>query len=561
MTTIAAPVRLPKALTPPELDALRAVPKNQRDQALIEILAGCGLRVSEACNLRIDQIHWTTETPALRFTGKRGRERVVPLNLQAQDALRLWLDQRAHRSPYVFCNLRTGGRLSRKTVWDALKRYASRAGIRPVHPHMLRHTFGTGLANRNVPIEQIRELMGHTSIRTSQIYIAVSTEQKRASVERIDQRPALIRWLSRQRNRSYRFLDRALPVRNRIDGQAVGRQEEFRQLQANVDKRVDTLVIGSVGVGKSHLLQQLQGQRLIRLDNLTPVRQAIIALAEQLHERGVFPSAQAHGPDHSIASSPDTMRSAPKTRAYPDPAGQGDPPPGGARPASPSGESAEDPDENRVADTSERRALQDFDEFRQQHARTSVAEWTQMVLEAVEQEAWVLVIDDLTGLTATTARLVRQLGRKFVLVGALESVPRNQSKHFWKFDQVPLGPLPDDEALRLIRQRVGDAEVEDPQLLETQVLRQSAGNPRAILEMVERLRKEPAITPTAVRELKHTGARPQIDLTPAIIVPLVLLIAARFIARGLGSVEVYVLAGIGAAVAMGLQFMLFRSRR
>jgi len=237
------PRPLPKALSPAELDALLAVPKNRRDQALLQVLAGGGLRVSEACHLTLEQLHWSSDTPALRFTGKGRKERVVPLNHPVQEALRQWLEVRGHRpSGYLFCTLRRGGRLSRKTVWAALQRYARKAGLRPVHPHMLRHTFGTGLADRGVPVERIRELMGHASIQTSQLYITVSSEQKRQAVERLDRRGRLARWWSRQRNRSYRFFGRrptpALPLHR----ETVGRQAELHYLQDHLERGIDTLV-------------------------------------------------------------------------------------------------------------------------------------------------------------------------------------------------------------------------------------------------------------------------------------------------------------------------------
>ena len=244
---------LPKTLSPDELEALLAVPKNRRDQALIETMAGCGLRVSEACRLQLEQVHWSSDSPSLRFTGKGSKERIVPMNHQVQDALRTWLEARGpNHSPYVFCNLRTGAKLCRKTVWFALKRYARKAGIRPIYPHMLRHSFGTGLADRNVPVERIRELMGHSSIQTSQIYITVSTEQKRQAVDRLDRRHKLVRWISKQRNRSYRFFGRSSSPRVTFSrGETVGRQAELQQLQDHVSRGIDTLLIGPVGVGKS----------------------------------------------------------------------------------------------------------------------------------------------------------------------------------------------------------------------------------------------------------------------------------------------------------------------
>ncbi len=109
--------KLPKALAQDELEALKSVRMNPRDRALIAVLSMCGLCVSEACSLTIDNIHWSTDTPSFRFTCKRGKERVVPMNPEVQDVLREWLESRQFSdSKYVFCNLRNGQRLSRKTV-------------------------------------------------------------------------------------------------------------------------------------------------------------------------------------------------------------------------------------------------------------------------------------------------------------------------------------------------------------------------------------------------------------------------------------------------------------
>lgn len=516
---------LPKALTRDELGALRCVPKNVRDQALIETMAGCGLRVSEACALTLDQVHWTTETPYLRFRGKRGRERIVPMNLHVQDALRTWLDKRAGESDYVFCNLRTGGRLSRKTVWDALNRYAERAGIRHVHPHMLRHSFGTSLADREVPLERIKELMGHASVQTSQIYITVSAEQKRRAVERIDARPVLVRWLSRQRNRSYRFW--GTPQRGRVfaKGQTVGRAVELKRLQENCSKGIDTLLVGGVGVGKSHLLRLLEGGRVIQLQGLSPAKQAIVSLAEELYNRGALNTASSgeKGTEERARLPPEQGESLEAV--------QGDA----------SGES--------------------FEDFKKAHNRTSVRGWVQIVLDSVEKDEYTLVVDDLSDLTTISARLIDLLAQKFVLLGALHTVKKAHERYFWKFEQIEMGNLPPDEARRLIRQTAAGAEVEDMRMFETHLLARTGGNPRAIIESVERLRREPAVTRSAVRELSHSGAQQQIDMTPVVVIPVLALVAFRVMARGLGNMEFYLVAGLGSALLMGVRFYLFRSSR
>ena len=550
--------RLPKTLTRDELNALRCVPKNLRDQALIETMAGCGLRVSEACHLKLDQVHWSSDSPSLRFIGKRNKERIVPMNGQVQDALRSWLDTRqTNQSAFVFCNLQTGSQLSRKTVWDALRRYALKAGIRPVHPHMLRHSFGTALADKNVPVERIRELMGHSSIQTSQIYITVSTEQKRRAVERIDRRHSVTRWLSRQRNRSYRFWGSSHRQKAFSAPQTVGRQAELKQLQENVSRGIDTLLVGPVGSGKSHLLALIEGEQIIRIKGLTPSRQAIITIAEELYRIGELRPSPGEGEETDRACTPPEPGETPVAAGKLEP---GETPAIGEEMESPEtgGDELEDSIAEKIqGDTPD----PDFEEFKKQHSRTSVPGWTQLVVDAVEKDQFILIVDDLSDLTTSTGRLVDRLAEKFVLVAALHEVKKSLEKHFWRFERIEIGHLPPGDARRLIRQASAGAEVEDMRMFETHLLQKTAGNPRAILESVDRLRKEPAVTRSAVRDLTHTGAQSQFDLTPVVVLPIVCLTAFRFVARGMGDMDFYLFAGVGSALAMAFRFYLFRSAR
>ena len=521
--------RLPKSLTSEELTALLDVPRQARDQALIRVMAGCGLRVSEACNLRMEDILWT-DAPALRFIGKRNRERVVPMNDEVQEALRTWLEMRgANGSPYVFCTLRKHTRLSRKTVWFTLRRYARRAGLRHVHPHMLRHTFGTSLADEGVPIERIKDLMGHSDIASSSIYIQVSAAQKRTAVEKIDRRPWLFRWVSHQRNRAFRLFVGARPGPRPGTLQTVGRRAEHRRLQENLTKGVDTLVLGPTGVGKSHLLGLLSGEKVIQMPSLTPVRGAVIGLAEELYRRGVL---KADLPESHEEVHDDLSEGAVE---------HGEAEGGGEANAAP--------------------APSDFDEIRKHNARTTVRGWVQMISEAVQPNEWTLIVDDLSDLSASVGRLIDHLNKRFVIFAAAGEIKAVYEKHFWKFERVEVGNLTKREAADLIRQAAAGADIEDYRLFETHVLQKSAGNPRAILEIVDRLRKEPAITRSAVREVGHVGARGKLDLTPALILLVALFMAWRYVARGVDSFDGYMLAGVGSAGFMVLRFFMSRMRR
>ena len=557
MTSRSSIQKLPKALAQDELEALKSVRMNPRDRALIAVLSRCGLRVSEACSLTVDNIHWSTGTPNLRFTGKRGKERVVPMNLEVQDVLRKWLESRRFSdSPYVFCNLRNGQRLSRKTVWAAMKTYAQRAGIRHVHPHMLRHTFGTDLADRDVPVERIKDLMGHASIETSSIYISVSAEQKRHSVDRLDRRSRLSRWWSRQQNRDYRFF--AQPRKQLHIGvlQTVGRDEELCQLKDNLSKGIDTLVLGPIGVGKSHLLALLNAENVLKVKTLSPAKEALINIAEELHKIGrLCPD----GPDKEEGERPRALQQQAERKGETLIADAGADQDNNQSHITEGGDASET--DHSGPNIAPGASIPDFETIKKQHARTTIQGWTDMVLGSVEKNEFVLIVDDLSDMTSSVGRLIDKLNRKFTIIAALPEVRRSHEKHFWKFDRVEIEHLSTADAKKLIRQCAAGANIEDYPMTETRVLQQSAGNPRAIIEIMERLRKEPAVTRSAVRDVSHTGARDQIDLTFAVVLILLFVVAARFFMRGIGSMEGYVLAGIGSAILVGIRFFMYRFKR
>jgi integrase/recombinase XerD len=173
--------RLPDVLTVAQVERLLAVvrgrePRALRDRAILEILYGCGLRVSELCGLDILDLDQGERT--LRVRGKGSKTRVVPLGQPALAALLDWLGtgrgallQRP--TPAVFLNAR-GGRLGRISVWSLLKRCAREAGLaEQVSPHTLRHSYATHLLEGGCDLRIVQELLGHADITTTEIYTHV----------------------------------------------------------------------------------------------------------------------------------------------------------------------------------------------------------------------------------------------------------------------------------------------------------------------------------------------------------------------------------------------------
>lgn len=183
------PKRLPKSLTVDEVARLIAAPDistaaGVRDVALLELLYATGARVSEVCALDLWEAKAALEHPdaGILLRGKGGKERVVPLGSYAADALGAYLVRsrpslatRPERA--LFLN-QLGRRLSRQSVWAVLQRAAARAGLQvEISPHSLRHSFATHLLAGGVDLRVVQELLGHSSVATTQIYTLVTVEQ------------------------------------------------------------------------------------------------------------------------------------------------------------------------------------------------------------------------------------------------------------------------------------------------------------------------------------------------------------------------------------------------
>jgi integrase/recombinase XerD len=173
---------LPGVLTVSQVERLLAAvtggePRSLRDRAILELLYGCGLRVSECCG--IDVADLDLEAAALRVRGKGSKVRIVPVGEAALGAAHAWLERgRPHltgRRPTaaLLLNVR-GGRLSRVSVWQLLQRRAREAGLAgKVSPHTLRHSYATHLLEGGCDLRIVQELLGHADLATTEIYTHV----------------------------------------------------------------------------------------------------------------------------------------------------------------------------------------------------------------------------------------------------------------------------------------------------------------------------------------------------------------------------------------------------
>ena len=171
--------RLPEVLSIEQTTRLMEQPFPEdaaglRDHAILEVLYGCGLRVSELCGLDVRDVY--IEEELVRVFGKGSKERVVPITGCANEVVAAYLDEGRpglvspkRTTDALFLNVH-GGRLTRQAMHGICERYGRLVGIEGLHPHVLRHSFATHLVEGGADLRVVQELLGHANIATTQIY-------------------------------------------------------------------------------------------------------------------------------------------------------------------------------------------------------------------------------------------------------------------------------------------------------------------------------------------------------------------------------------------------------
>ncbi len=186
LSTAKAPLRVPRTLSEPQVEALLAAPDVEtplglRDRTMLELMYASGLRVSELVTLKT--VHLSFTDGALRVTGKGSKERLLPFGEEARAWLERYLAEargeilQGQASDALFVTAR-GGPMTRQMFWKLIKAHALRGGVNvPLSPHTLRHAFATHLLNHGADLRAVQMLLGHADISTTTIYTHVARER------------------------------------------------------------------------------------------------------------------------------------------------------------------------------------------------------------------------------------------------------------------------------------------------------------------------------------------------------------------------------------------------
>ena len=184
--------KLPDTLSYEEINKLIAAidlskPEGARNKAIMEVLYGCGLRVSELTELKLSNLYLDIEF--IKVTGKGSKERLVPIGGEAIKALKIWIEEVRVHTPIkkgeddlVFLN-RRGARLSRVYIFMIIKELAGMIGLqKSISPHTFRHSFATHLVEGGADLRAVQEMLGHESITTTEIYTHLDREYLKSTI-------------------------------------------------------------------------------------------------------------------------------------------------------------------------------------------------------------------------------------------------------------------------------------------------------------------------------------------------------------------------------------------
>jgi recombinational DNA repair protein RecR len=261
--------------------------------------------------------------------------------------------------------------------------------------------------------------------------------------------------------------------------------------------------LGDVGIGKTYLLKQVSSQldRAIYVEALSPIKSAVLEIIFSLHRNNDF-----HFPGLQTE-------------------------------------------------------YLTFEELAKKLNRLNIKELMSAILTSIEGKGYVLLLDHLETATPSMAKRVEALMEYTTAIGAANKLRSGLKKLWWRFEQIQLPPLTKEESAKLLWSLISKDEIDDEKLLEQMVINQSNGNPLSICELALKVKRQENLTKESIRQLTHPAGARFIDLTPVFFIIGALVIAIRFIALGLNSTELYILAGVSGGFFIGLRYFLYRSMR
>ena len=480
-----------------EVDKLLESTANIRHKLIVLLMLDCGMRVSETIRLRIGDFDFRNRFVYVQSLKKRsqGVWRKIPLSERLYKILADYLYTYKNPEPHDYLFPTPTNRnqhITRQAVNNFLTRIRNQSlPIRRLHPHALRHTFATQHISQGTPLENIKTMLGHKSYDTTLIYSRIPDEILKQNVENVtkENKSLIKRLFERMWKSEPKTINIQTPVQKNF---LVGRINELNKLNDFAQKGVNTIITGDIGVGKTHLINNITSKKkMMILDDLQNLKKSLVYMLVYLYEND---------------------KQAIKNLIFGD---------------------------------------YDTEAMKVKLNKESIQNLAEEIIKIVEPKEYILKIDNVDRITPKGVKILEQLKDAFTIITTAREISLNKSSFLWNFEVLELKNMSRFDSLQLIQKLSYDLEIEDYDLFKNHVYEQSAGNPRVIFELIDRYKREPFILNETVRNIRHHGALKEYDFSIVII----LLIASMAIMRYLThEVDNYAYRFIGGAAMILLIF-------
>jgi integrase/recombinase XerD len=465
-------------LTPTQVAKLLQHLTNERHRLQVLLMGDGGLRVSEMITLQWSDFDFRKKIIRVKSLkkGKAVVKREIPISTRLYDELAQYIENNGRNSGYIFSTDNGTTHVTRQSVNKMLKKLELDLPELPdLHPHLLRHSFATNLRANGAELEDIRDALGHEKLETSLIYAHQDPEKLRGLIDSQTSKKLTV-W-QRVKRSLFPFTKK---TKNKISvleydaNYTVGREQEVKRIEAALDKDISVILVGEIGVGKTHLLNVLRFPKpVLELDNTKEFKKSVVSILLWLFNN----------------------------------------------------------DKEQVAEMLFNKTERDAMHNRMN--RESVLNLCELLMQVTTEKEYILRIGDIDSITPTISKALELLKTHFTMITTARSI-KMSAIFVWDFERIEIERLSRVESLRLFHRLTDQLDFESTEHARNKVWDTTEGNPKMIVELCTRLSKEDVLIPEVVNEVcdGYIGRQiKEIDMSFALMLVMGGVMAMRYIGR------------------------------
>ena len=498
---------------------------NAKYKVIAELMGGCGLRVTEVIRLQIKHFNFL-ESYIDVLSLKKGKDdngerirkwRRVPMTEDLIDFLEDYWNELEDKTMEAYLFPPGHGSeskyLSRGQVW----RYINGKTDGNAHPHMFRHTAATNIVRESKDLRISQKLLGHDSIFTTEKYIHVEDGELFQAMAAVERKPIYSRIYRRMFPKRRVILT---PTDNGLTKYHVGRKMELKLLAELMDKKVNIYIQADQGMGKTHLLDNITGEKILRIDEFSG-KQTLGSLLIELFEGDKRNIAQMLFNGQVDFESQDL-------------------------------EAIEDLSSTDTKEMIEGALNLERKDLTKVVMKNSVKRLVELAIKVTKKDEYTIIIDDVTRITPSGVKMLEHLKNHFHIICAARNIKIDKGTFLTNFQKIELKPLGREETIKLINlaSKPLYSRIEDYEAFKNHIWEHTGGNPLYVIEMIDRYSKEANISLEVTKDIRHTAALQEINMALPIIIMISGLMVLRYYGREAGDDS-------GAFMLFGGVFMIF----